>query len=89
MSYIKPYCPCPTPSKPVISNAGNNNTHFTQKFMQSVIIINSRYTKGGRISYIKPIVNDLGEQLDLHMDMGNHQKIVFKRFNLARFQIFF
>ena len=60
MTYSKPYCPCPTPSKPVISNAGNNNTHFTQKFMQSVIIINSRYTKGGRISYIKPIVNDFG-----------------------------
>ena len=60
MTYSKPYCPCPTPSKPVISNSGNNNTQFTQKFMQSVIITSSRYNKGGRISYMKPIVNGFG-----------------------------
>jgi hypothetical protein len=60
MTYSKPYCPCPTPSKPVITNSGNNNTHFTQKYMQSVIITNARYKKGGRISNFKQVVNDFG-----------------------------
>ena len=60
MTYSKPYCPCPTPSKPVISNSGTNNTQFTQKFMQSVIITKSRYNKGGRMSYVKTGLNEYG-----------------------------
>ena len=56
----KPYCPCPQPSKPVISNSGNNNTQFTQNFMQSVIITNTRYKKGGKITFEKTGVNVFG-----------------------------
>lgn len=56
----KPYCPCPTPSEPVISNSGNNDTQFTQKFMQSVIITNSKFKKGGKISFINTGLNAFG-----------------------------
>ena len=36
------------------------NTQFTQKFMQSVIITNTRYKKGGKISYVKTGLNEYG-----------------------------
>ncbi len=56
----KPYCRCPKPSEPVISNAGDNDTQFTQKFMQSVIINNAKFKKGGKISYFKTGLNVYG-----------------------------
>lgn len=59
-SNAKSNCPCPIPSKPLLTNTGYNNRQITQKIMQSIIINNAKYTKGGRINYISTGVNAYG-----------------------------
>jgi hypothetical protein len=53
-------CKCPTPAKPIKSNAGIVNNVVTQKQMQSIIIKNSVLGKGGKITFIPTFRNALG-----------------------------
>lgn len=52
---------CPIPSKPVITNSGLNNTHFTQNQRHAYMITNTRYNKGGRFRHLGTKVNQYGK----------------------------